>query len=252
MERILGGLLVIVVVGAIGHGIWLALQDADPAPEPTVVSETPTPMTAPPPTAEPATATPEAPTPTNEPHPATAVLAQLPIKERDPLAGYSRSRFGDRWVDVDGNGCDQRNDVLGRDLTDVEYRPGTRDCVVVTGMLADPFTGNTIAFTRGDVTSAEVQIDHVVALADAWQKGAQELDFETRQEFANDPLNLLAVDGPTNFLKGHRDAASWLPPNEAFHCEYVATQVAVKAKYRLWVTQTEHKAMVEVLSSCGP
>jgi len=127
---------------------------------------------------------------------------------------------------------------------------GTRDCVVLTGTLADPYTATKISFVRGQDTSNAVQIDHVVALSDAWQKGAQKLDADTRRAFANDPLNLLAVDGPANQAKGDGDAATWLPSNKSYRCQYVARQVAVKAKYSLWVTQAEHDAIARVLKSC--
>jgi len=126
---------------------------------------------------------------------ALAVLATLPVKGRAPKTGYSRDQFGPAWSDVDHNGCDTRNDVLRRDLTSVAFRPGTRDCVVLSGVLADPYTAVAIHFLRGNATSTAVQIDHVVALSDAWQKGAQQLSPARRLAFANDPLNLLAVDG---------------------------------------------------------
>lgn len=181
---------------------------------------------------------------------AADALATLPVKGRAPKTGYSRAEFGQRWADVDHNGCDQRNDVLARDMTEETFKPGTRDCVVLTGVLADPYTARTIAFTRGNDTSAAVQIDHVVALSDGWQKGAQQLDADTRELLGNDPLNLLAVDGPTNNGKGDGDAATWLPPNRSYRCAYVARQVAVKAKYGLWVTQAEHDAIARVLGGC--
>jgi hypothetical protein len=122
--------------------------------------------------------------------------------------------------------------------------------VVATGVLADKYTGTTINFVRGQVTSSEVQIDHIVALSDAWQKGAQQLSVDQRKQLADDPLNLMATGGPTNGTKGGKDAASWLPPNKAFRCEYVALQTAIKAKYSLWVTKAEHDAIVGILESC--
>ncbi|WP_366246666.1 GmrSD restriction endonuclease domain-containing protein [Cellulosimicrobium cellulans] len=181
---------------------------------------------------------------------ALAALTTLEVKGRAPRTGYDRDQFGPAWADVDRNGCDTRNDILARDLTGETFEPGTHDCVVLTGTLADPYTGTTIAFQRGNTTSSAVQIDHVVALSDAWQKGAQQLDAATRQQLSNDPLNLLAADGPTNQAKGDGDAATWLPPNTSFRCAYVARQVAVKAAYGLWVTQAEHDAIARVLSSC--
>lgn len=181
---------------------------------------------------------------------ALAVLATLPVKGRAPKTGYSRDQFGPAWSDVDHNGCDTRNDVLRRDLTSVALRPGTRDCVVLSGVLADPYTAVAIHFLRGNATSTAVQIDHVVALSDAWQKGAQQLSPARRLAFANDPLNLLAVDGPANQSKSDGDAATWLPPNKSYRCNYVARQISVKSSYGLWVTQAEHDAMARVLSNC--
>jgi len=199
---------------------------------------------------------PAAPTdaPTGPPAPATgdaaAALAALPVKGRAPKTGYDRDQFGRRWADIDRNGCDQRNDVLARDLTEGTYEAGTRDCVMLTGVLVDPYTGRTMPFTRGEDTSDDVQIDHVVALSNAWQTGAQQLDGAARELFANDPLNLLAVEGAVNGSKGDGDAATWLPPDRGYWCRYVARQVAVKATYGLWVTPPERDAITRVLGGC--
>lgn len=182
---------------------------------------------------------------------AVTVLESLPVKGRAAKTGYNRkAKFGTAWKDVDHNGCDTRNDILKRDLTDVKFKSGTKECVVRSGTLADPYTGTSIKFTKGNKTSSAVQIDHVVALSDAWQKGAQQLSQESRVQLANDPYNLLAVDGTANKQKSDSDVASWLPSNKSFRCEYVARQIGVKAKYSLWVTQAEHDAMANVLSSC--
>jgi hypothetical protein len=181
---------------------------------------------------------------------ALAALAAVEVKGRAPRTGYDRDLFGNGWVDVDRNGCDTRNDILARDLSDETVKPGTHGCVVVTGTLADPYSGKTIPFQRGQDTSDDVQVDHVVALSDAWQKGAQALDPARRTAFANDPLNLLAVDGPLNQQKSDGDAATWLPPNRSFRCAYVARQVAVKIRYDLWATQAERNAIATVLGSC--
>ena len=181
---------------------------------------------------------------------AAAVLAKLPVKGRAPKTGYSRDRFGPAWADTDRNGCDTRNDVLHRQLTKVTFKAGTHECVVTGGVLADPYTGRPIAFRRGQKTSDDVQIDHVVAESDAWQKGAQQLSPARRLLFANDPINLIAVDGPTNQAKGDGDAATWLPPNKGYRCAYVARQIKVKATYGLWVTAAERAAMLRVLQGC--
>lgn len=186
--------------------------------------------------------------------PAATALATLPTKGRAPKTGYARTRFGTAWTDTTDsplghNGCDTRNDILRRDLVDETVRTGTRGCVVLSGVLHDPYTARSIAFHRGSTSSA-VQIDHVVPLGDAWQTGAQQLSEQQRTQLANDPLELLAVDGPTNESKGDGDAATWLPPDKAYRCAYVARQVAVKQAYRLWVTAAERAAMVRVLDRC--
>jgi hypothetical protein len=176
----------------------------------------------------------------------------LPIKAAGPMAGYRRSLFGISWTDdnddLDGhNGCDTRNDILRRDLVLIT---AIRACVVWSGTLHDPYTGRTIRFVHGRSTSTAVQIDHVVALGNSWQTGSATWSMRKRVDFANDPLNLLAVDGPTNEQKGDADAASFQPPNVAFDCAYVARQIAVKARYTLWVTLAEQAAMVATLSRC--
>jgi hypothetical protein len=180
------------------------------------------------------------------PRPATgtaaAALARLAVKGRAPLTGYSRSQFGDGWSDIAG--CDTRDRILRRDLTARTYLD---DCRVATGTLADPYTAVRIHYLRG---ASEVDIDHVVALADAWQKGAQQWTPSKRVAFANDPLELLAVSAHANRAKGDGDAATWLPPNKAFRCTYVARQVAIKTKYTLWVTQAEKDAIARVLATC--
>ena len=176
------------------------------------------------------------------------VLATVAVKGRGPKTGYARDQFGAAWADVDRNGCDTRDDVLNRDLVAKEWRPGTHGCVVVAGVVRDPYTGRRLVFAKAD--AAAVQIDHVVALSDAWQKGAAQWDASRRLEFANDPLNLLAVDGPTNAAKSDGDAATWLPPRRSYRCRFVARQVAVKAKWRLSVTQAEHDAIARVLARC--
>lgn len=188
------------------------------------------------------------------PSAAGALLATLPVKGRAPKTGYTRAAFGPAWTDDNEdagghNGCDTRNDILRRDLVRIVLKPGTRGCVVLRGELRDPYTGTPIPFVRGP-HSAAVQIDHVVALSDAWQTGAQRLSYAQRVDLANDPLELLAVDGSTNESKGDGDAATWLPPNHAFRCAYVARQLAVKHAYHLWVTPAEHAAIARVLAGC--
>ncbi|MGQ0632729.1 MAG: GmrSD restriction endonuclease domain-containing protein [Sporichthyaceae bacterium] len=186
------------------------------------------------------------------PAPGTAleVLETLDVKGRAALTGYEREAYGQAWADVDRNGCDTRNDILRRDLREEIFRPGTRECVVLSGVLdPDPYTGTRIDFVRGETTSSAVQIDHVVALADSWVTGAARWEERKRIAFGNDPLNLLAVDGPANSQKGAGDAATWLP-QASYRCSYVARQIAVKAKYDLAVKPAERDAMARVLSTC--
>lgn len=180
---------------------------------------------------------------------AGAALETLAVKGRAARDNYDRTAFGQAWLDVDRNGCDTRNDILRRDLADAEF---TKDssCTVAAGIFLEPYTGQLISFRRGAESSAAVQIDHVVALGDAWQKGAQQLTPAQREHLANDPLNLIAVDGAANQDKSASDAATWLPPNKAFRCHYVARQISVKAAYRLWITAAEKDAMKRVLTSC--
>lgn len=252
----------------IGAAIILSGCTAPTAPTPESQSYSPAPAPAfTPEPEEPAPEIPEAPhapAAPDTPAPGTSpidgirsALNQLEVKGRAPKTGYARDEFGQRWSDdvsaeFGHNGCDTRNDILNRDLINKEYKPNSHDCVVLSGQLLDPYTGTMIEFQRGRDTSSAVQIDHVVALSDAWQKGAQQLPPEVRQDFANDPLNLLAVDGPANQQKRDSDAASWVPANKPFRCQYVARQVAVKQKYHLWATQAEHDAIDRWLSTCTP
>jgi hypothetical protein len=176
---------------------------------------------------------------------ALAAVEQLQVKGKAPKTGYERSLFSDGWGDI--GSCDVRNYILKRDMKSVKLKDS---CKVDTGVLLDPYTGKTIRFKYGVGTSSAVQIDHVVALSDAWQKGAQKIGSAKRYAFYNDPLNLLAVDGPTNSSKGDSDASAWLPPNKAYRCAYVARQVAVKLKYKIWVIEAEKTVIKRVLSAC--
>ncbi|MFE0751442.1 HNH endonuclease family protein [Gordonia sp. NPDC058843] len=207
-------------------------------------------------TTEPPSSPPPVPVPRTPPPAAERALtdlASLQVKGRAPKTGYARARFGKAWddaVDVEfgRNGCRTREDILRRDLTGITFHAD--GCRVLAGTLADPYTGTTIPFTRGEDTSALVQIDHVVAMSDAWQKGAAGWTAVKRIEFANDPRNLQAVSGTVNQRKGAGDAATWLPPNKAYRCTYVGRQIEVKKSYGLWVTPAERDAMRRVLASC--
>lgn len=182
------------------------------------------------------------------------MLDSLAIKGRAPATGYEREKFGSAWTDdvtvaFGHNGCDTRNDILQRDLTGIQLREGTHGCIVENGTLDDPFSGEIIDFVRGE-RSSEVQIDHLVPLHDAWVKGAQQWDEQTRKDFANDPDNLLAVKGSLNQQKGAGDAATWLPPNRSFRCEYAQKIITIKDRYQVWVTEAEASALHRQLDTC--
>jgi Protein of unknown function (DUF1524) len=184
---------------------------------------------------------------------ALTLLETIPVKGRAPKTGYSRDKFGPPWtddVDVEGghNGCDTRDDILRRDLSDVVPSTG---CAVLSGVLHDPYTGKNIQFNRDEGTDVLVQIDHVVPLLDAWETGAQEWDQAKRVQFANDPLDLLAVSGKANRKKKAGDVATWLPSNKDFRCDYVTRVVKVKAKYGLWMIQAEHDEALRILTKCS-
>ncbi|WP_342707238.1 HNH endonuclease family protein [Mycolicibacter sinensis] len=187
--------------------------------------------------------------------PALAKLAALPIKGRAPKTNYDRALFGSPWSDdvtVEGghNGCDTRNDILRRDLTGAGFKPGRKSCIVLSGILNDPYSGETLLYQRGPGSSSRIQIDHIVPILDAWQKGAQDWNYMTRRNFANDPINLQTTTAAVNDQKGSSDAASWLPPRTSYRCTYATRIVDVKTRYELWITPPEHDALARVLSAC--
>lgn len=181
---------------------------------------------------------------------ALAALGTLTVQAQPSTAGYARTAFGPAWADTDRNGCDQRNDILRRDLTAITLKSDSHGCVVLTGSLTDPYTGQQMPFSRTSATSSAVDIDHIVALGNAWATGANTWDDNTRQQFANDALNLLATSATANLAKGDADAAGWLPPASTYACPYIARQIAVKSKYHLTVTASERAAMARVLTTC--
>lgn len=176
---------------------------------------------------------------------ATEVLEKLEVKGRAPKTGYARTEFYKSWPDVDG--CSLRQRIIKREVGDSAILDG---CDVVAGKFIEPYTGEERNYAKKEEFSKNIQIDHIVALSDAWQKGAQYLDKDVRYQIATDPLNLIAADGPANMQKSDGDAATWLPSNKKFRCEYVARQISVKYKYHLWVSEAEKVAMAQVLSAC--
>jgi hypothetical protein len=243
-RRILAAVLAILVIAAVAAVLFWQERSTrqSSGPSPTWRAE-------PTSTAAPA----NKPAPTARYDTARQQLKQLEVRGWDRTSDFKRSQFGKAWsddVDVEfgRNGCNTRDDILRRDLQNLVVRRGT--CYAQSGTLLDPYSGVTIDFVRSPDTSKAIEIDHVVALADAWYKGARSWDPQRRLDFANDPRNLLAVSPKANFDKAFRDAASWLPPNEAFRCDFVARQIEVKAAYGLWMSAKEKKAMDEMLSRC--
>ena len=176
---------------------------------------------------------------------ATEILEKLEVKGRAPKTGYTREEFYNGWPTVEG--CNLRQRIIKREFGGTAVLDG---CNVIAGEYDEPYTGEHKIFTKREEISKGVQIDHVVALSDAWQKGAQYMERETRYNIATDPLNLLAVDASANEKKSDGDAATWLPANKKFRCQYVARQVSVKYKYKLWVTDAETDAIAGVLDNC--
>lgn len=192
--------------------------------------------------------------PTLTPAPPAATTASLnSLAVAPPADGgdYRRTdQFGRAWLDVDNNGCDTRNDILNRDLVSITFKYAGDTCIVQTGTLHDPYLGKTIGFERGD-RSTDVQIDHIIPLKYAWIHGAQTWTQDKRVALANDPINLLAVDGPTNSSKGAKGPENWMPLNAAFTCQYATDFINVTAKYSLSITSADKRALAAALSRCG-
>lgn len=192
-----------------------------------------------------------------------SLLAQTAVVDSRPdVPGYERSCkqgdgcvFGPAWTDdYDGpgghDGCGTRDNVLQIALTDVQFRPGTNDCVVVAGSLNDPFTGSVLPFTKQD--AGAVQIDHTYPLAAAWDMGAWQWPIEQRIRFANDiTYNLMAVSGPENQSKSDKTPSEWMPPNGAYHCFYAGRFLTVAVRYGLPITTADRDVLTTVSESCS-
>ena len=225
-------------------------------PSPVATSDVPQPSF---PVASPTQSTAPISTPTAIAQPANGAvarvksqLASLTVAEADYSVDYNRTKdFGPAWEDVDHNGCDTRNDILKRDLTNIVYRSDDPTCTVATGTLADPYTNRKISFVRGQSTSLAVQVDHVVPLGNSIRHGADGWTQERREAFANDPFNLIAVDGPTNGSKSDSGPADWLPPVASYRCAYVEHYIGVSAKYDLTISRRDAAASRKILSACS-
>ncbi|MGW7422401.1 HNH endonuclease family protein [Streptomyces sp. NPDC054813] len=179
---------------------------------------------------------------------ARSVIEKVATKGRGPKTGYERDKFGYAWMDsapggipFAHNGCDSRNDLLKRDGEKVRFRTGS-NCVVASMTLHDPYTGKTIEWIKSHATT--VQIDHVMPLSYDWQMGASRWTKDKREDIANDPLNLIPVDGPTNGAKSDSGPATWLPPNKQIRCSYVVRFAQVSLKYGLPVTVADKRMML--------
>lgn len=183
---------------------------------------------------------------------ARSLIEKVAVKGRGPKTGYERDKFGYAWTDsapggipFARNGCDSRNDLLKRDGEKVRFRAGSH-CVVASMTLRDPYTGRTIAWTKSRATT--VQIDHVMPLSYDWQMGAAHWAKGKQEDIANDPLNLIPVDGPSNGAKSDSGPATWLPPNKRIRCSYAVRFAQVSLKYALPVTAADKRMM---LTQCG-
>jgi hypothetical protein len=189
--------------------------------------------------------------------PGTDVLAGIAVlPSRTHRYDYYRSAYGDACDDDNDapgghNGCDTRDDILDRDLVDKTY-VSVKRCpnAVATGTLHDPYTNTTIAFQRGAKVGEAVQIDHIVPLAYAWDMGAYGWTFPERLRLANDPANLLAVQGKANQDKGDSPPAQWMPPNAAFACQYAMQFIAVLRGYQLPVDQPSAGVLRHAAATC--
>jgi hypothetical protein len=171
--------------------------------------------------------------------------AGLVVAAESHAGSYARKEFGQRWKDIDRNGCGQRDDVLARDLRDTR-RQGR--CVVVAGTLTDPYTGVRVSFVKA--RAEQVQIDHVVALAEAWRSGAWAWTLQRREAFANDLAVLQASAGPVNQAKSDHDPGTWRPSDPARACTWARQVVRIKIRWGLSADRQEADALAAILTAC--
>lgn len=229
---------------------------ATTTPTPTTPQAAPTPVAEPVPSSPPTTPSPIADDAAVEYAQAAVHAAALSVI--DPSAwipDYRREEFGPRWPDLDGDGCNERQEVLQRDLDNVVL--AADGCRVLTGTLHDPYTGTTILFQHDEVAdpgnpgSQGVPIDHIISLAQAWRGGAWAWSDEQRIEFANDLDGLIAVDGSANSGKGDSGPSSWLPPNPSYVCPYALQVTQIATQWQIAVTPDDQATLVDVLTTCA-
>lgn len=175
--------------------------------------------------------------------------------------GYDRSCasgrlcvFGTAWTDAttgtewSRDGCDTRNQALKRDLRNVQIKPDTRGCVVLSGDLTDPYSGDQVQFRRS--AGSPVSVDHIYPLATAWSRGASTWSLEVRKRFANDPANLLTTTAAVNSAKSDKMPNRWMPATASGRCLYAKRLITVALTYQLPVTSAENQALNRALRDC--
>ena len=172
-----------------------------------------------------------------------SMLRALTVAAEQP-SGYDRELFP-HW-DYVRDDCDVRDLVL---IAEARSGPTTgRTCPVGRGTWFSEFDGVTVR----DPSSLDV--DHMVALAEAWASGARAWTTAQREAFANDlgySGSLIAVTASSNRSKGDQDPSEWLPPRTSYRCTYVSDWIAVKWRWRLSIDRTEHSALRVLANGCG-
>ncbi|MBX7555386.1 HNH endonuclease family protein [Streptomyces sp. tea 10] len=180
-----------------------------------------------------------------EPPPADIVrkeLGELNVAAPHPMTGYSRAKFP-HWIIQYGT-CDTREVVLKRDGKDVVQ---DQQCRAVSGSWVSAYDGRT--FTA----AGQLDIDHMVPLANAWRSGADEWDTTLRRKFANDLIEpqLIAVSASSNRQKGDQSPDQWAPPLHSYWCTYSRAWTHVKYTYHLNITEAEKNKLNEMLDTCN-
>lgn len=182
---------------------------------------------------------------------AVSMLERLTVAQSGSMAGYSREEFPHwaseaasyGWTEPDGS-CDVRDAALIRDGEGVRI---DGDCSITSGTWLDPYTGQTLT------DASEVDIDHLVPLANAWRSGASSARWSTadREAYANDPRVLLSADDAANQIKGDKGPEAWKPPNRDYWCEYSRRWIWIKLDWQLSINPAEMTALRQMLGTCG-